>query len=314
MFSFCCIDYIVFQLMGLSMKRAPLCAALAGLLCLTAGAVSADQAPYPQDEAALQKEYDAMDWQTGAPVYRLDGSHSEIALPGNFAILIGDAAQRYAYLSNGVEFPGTEAMVYDRTSDGDGEMAIEYVAEGFVKDNDWSDVDADDFLRQMIADQKESNKERVANGHRAFDVIGWIEKPTYDADAHVARYILELGTPEEHWVNAVAVKLARGGYHQFTWAGDVAEFRSGGNAALNTLLDKHSYDAGYRYVDYKDGDKVAAYGIAGLVAAVAGVKLGKGLLAGGLAFLAVAGKKLAILIVPLAAGLWAGVKRFFRRS
>jgi uncharacterized membrane-anchored protein len=300
--------------MRISMKRAVLAAALAVSLCLAGAPALAEQAPYPKDEAALQKEYEAMNWQTGAPLYRFEDSHSEIALPGNFAILMGDEAQRYAYLSNGVEFPGTEALVYDRTSDGDGEMAIEYVAEGFVKDNDWSDIDADDFLRQMIADQKESNKERVATGNRAFEVIGWIEKPTYDAGTHIARYILELGTPEEHWVNAVAVKLGRGGYHQFTWVGDVAEFRGGGNAALNTLLDKHSYDAGHRYADFKDGDKVAAYGIAGLVAAVAGVKLGKGLLAGAFAFFAIAGKKLAILVIPLAAGLWAGVKRFFRRS
>jgi hypothetical protein len=51
-----------------------------------------------------------------------------------------------------------------------------------------------------------------------------------------------------------------------------------------------------------------------LVAAVAGVKLGKGLIAAAIAFLALAGKKLLILIVPAAIGLRAAFRRFFRRS
>ncbi|WP_374384548.1 DUF2167 domain-containing protein [Dongia sp.] len=294
------------------MKRAVWRAALTGMLCLAAGAAFADQAPYPKDEAALRNELREMNWLSGADSFQIEASHSTIRPPAGFTTLLGKDAERYEYLINGVEFPNTEFVVFNAADNV--EVAVEFLREGFVKDNDWSDIDPDDFLKQLIEGQREANKERAAHGQAPFDVISWIEKPSYDATTHVAHYVLELGDDQQHWPNAVAVKLGREGYHKFIWVGDMEQYRKNGKQVLASVLDGHSYDAGYRYIDVKEGDKVAAYGIAGLVAAVAGVKLGKGLLAGALAILAVAGKKLAILIVPLAAGLWAGVKRFFRRS
>lgn len=281
-------------------------------IALAATTALAEQAPYPTDETARQKEFDAMNWLTGPTGYQVEGSHSTIKPPAAFATLLGKDAQRYEFLINGYEFPDTEMVIYDPASEV--EIAIEFHREGFVKDNDWSDIDADDFLKQIIDGQQQSNKRRLANGQEAFDAIGWIEPPSYDPATHVARYVLELGTKERHWLNAIAVKLGREGYHQFTWVGDMAQYKQGGPAALAATLHNHSYDDGYGYADYKAGDNVAAYGIAGLVAAVAGVKLGKGLIVAGLAFLALAGKKLLILVIPLAIGIRAAIKRLFRRS
>ncbi len=253
-----------------------------------------------------------MIWLSGPSGYQVETSHSEFSPAPSYQVLLAKDAQRYQFLNNGIEYPGTEFLVHDPASDA--EISISFGREGFVKDDDWSDVDADDFLKQMTEDQIESNHQRIKNGQEAFEVIGWLEKPSYDPITHVAHYALELGTPDRHWLNAVAVKLGREGYHKFTWVGDMEQYKKGGPAVLATVLDGHVYDDGYRYGDFKDGDKTAAYGIAGLVAAVAGVKLGKGLLAGAFAFIAIAGKKLIILLVPLAAGILAAVKRFIRRS
>jgi uncharacterized membrane-anchored protein len=294
------------------MFRALPLAALAGFLCFATTPSLAEQAPYPKDETARRAELDAMNWLSGPSGYEVETSHSTMKAPESSAVLLGKDAQRYEFLINGVEFPNTEMVIYDPASEV--EISVEFHREGFVKDDDWSEVDADDFLKQLIEGQRESNKRRSANGQEAFDVIGWLERPSYDPVKHVAHYVLELGTAQRHWLNAVAVKLGREGYHQFTWVGDTEQYKHGGPAVLAATLDSHSYAEGYRYVDVKSGDKVAAYGIAGLVAAVAGVKLGKGLLAGALAFLAIAGKKLAILAVPALIGIRAAVKRFFRRS
>lgn len=294
------------------MKRAFLRAALAAMLCLASGAAIAEQAPYPKDEAARTKELDELNWLSGADGYQVEASHSTVKPPAGFSTLLGKDAQRYEYLINGVEFAHTEIVMYSPTDHV--EVAIEFLPEGFVKDNDWSDIDPDDFLKQLIDRQRKANKVRAANGQAPFDIIGWLEKPSYDEATHTAHYVLELSNDQEHWPNPVAVKLGREGYHKFIWVGDMEQYKKDGPQVLAAVLDSHSYDEGYRYADHKAGDKIAAYGIAGLVAAVAGVKLGKGLLAGALAFVAIAGKKLAILVVPLAMGLWAGVKRFFRRS
>lgn len=272
----------------------------------------ADQAPYPKDQAALDKEYEALSWLDGAQDITLTHSNSHIHLPQGYSILLGSDAQRYLFLNNGVEFPAVEAVLYEPRSGAD--IDFEFSREGFVKDDDWSDVDADAFLKEMKENQHKSNAERVANGQHAFEVIGWIEPPTYNADTHVAHYVLELGDETRHWVSAVAVKLGRAGYHQVSWVGETEAYKSSGPAVLAAVLNSHSYDEGHQYGDFKEGDKVAAYGIAGLVAAVAGVKLGKGMIAAAIAFFVVMGKKAAILIIPAAIGIRAAIKRFFRRS
>src|SRR5262249_37291698 len=67
------------------------------------------------------------------------------------------------------------------------------------------------------------------------------------------------------------------GYTEFTWVGTIDEFRgsAGRPDLLNQALAIHSFDQGYRYEDFKDGDKIAAYGVAGLVATALGVKSAK---------------------------------------
>ena len=281
-------------------------------IALIAGTAFAEQAPYPKDQAALDKEYEALQWNEVAQDYALPASHGRIHLPEGFSMLLGADAERFVYLNNGIEFPGTEAVLYDDNSKALIDFA--YREEGYVKDDDWSDIDPVDFLAQMKEGQHASNPERVANGQDAFEVIGWIAEPTYDPVTHVAHYVVEMGNEQGHWANAVAVKLGRAGHHEVTWVGGLDTFKASGLRTLNLALDSHAYDEGHRYADYKEGDNVAAYGLAGLVAAVAGVKLSKGLIAAAIGFLALAGKKLFILVVPAFFAVRAGVRRFFRRS
>lgn len=294
------------------MKPRLCCLLLAVSFGFTILSAQADQAPYPKDEAALDKEYDSLHWQDTAQDYVLPDSNSHVRLPQGFSILLGADAQRLSFLDNGIEFPATEAVLYDNASHS--QIDVEYFADGYVTDGDWSDIDPADFMTQMKEGQHASNAGRVANGQEAFEVIGWIEEPSYNPVTHVARYVVEMGNEQHHWVNAVAVKLGRAGHHEVTWVGGLDLFKASGPATLSLALDSHSYDAGHRYADYQAGDHTAAYGIAGLVAAVAGVKLSKGLFAAAIAFLALAGKKVAILIIPAVIGIRAAAKRFFRRS
>ena len=72
------------------------------------------------------------------------------------------------------------------------------------------------------------------------------------------------------------------------------------------MLRAHSFDPGVRYSDHISGDKLAGYGIASLVAVVAGAKVAK---AAGLGALIVLLKKFAVVIVAAAAGLFTWVWR-----
>jgi uncharacterized membrane-anchored protein len=293
-----------------SMLRA---ACVAGLLFAINPAL-ADQGPYPQTEEEKRAAFNALHWYQEARSYGLDDSHAHIQLPEGNILLLGSDAERYSWLLNGVEFPATEAVVSN--AEGVADVYYEWRDAGYVSDSDWSDVDADEMLSGFKEATEASNEARIANGIQPMEVVGWIQPPTYDTATHTVTYSLELKDADSHWANVVALRLGRGGYSELTWVGALDAMQSSGGrpALLNTALDIHAFDEGYRYADYKDGDKVAAFGIAGLVATALGVKFSKGIIAAIIAFL-IAGKKIVIpaAVVGIAAIAKYG-KRLFSRG
>jgi len=255
--------------------------------------VAADQGPYPKTEEEIKAAYDALQWHSGPGSYKLPASHAVIQLPSDRTLLLGADAERYSWLASGTEFPGTEAVLtYDS---GNVEVYYEWRDEGYITDSDWEEVDPDKLLAQYRDGTESANDERVANGFEPMHVVGWLEAPHYDKSTRTVTYAMELKDKNGSWANAFALRLGRAGYTEFTWVGSIGLFRgaAGRPVLLNQALASHNYEDGYRYQDFKEGDKVAAYGIAGLVAAALGAKFGKGLIAAIIAF-ALAGKKIAI--------------------
>jgi uncharacterized membrane-anchored protein len=272
---------------------ASLCLAFACVL--TAVPAGADQGPYPKTEEEIEAAYDRLNWQTSFGAYKLPKSHAVIQLRSGQALLLGADAERYSWLTSGIEFPGTEAVLTYNSSSASSDVYFEWREEGYISDSDWADVDADQLLEEYRAGTEAANDERVANGFKPMQVAGWLEPPHYDKSTHTVTYAIELKDEDGSWANAFALRLGRAGYTEFTWVGSVGLFQGAGGrpALLNEALASHAFEEGYRYADYKEGDKVAAYGIAGLVAAAMGAKFGKGLIAALIGFL-IAGKKIII--------------------
>ncbi len=286
------------------------------LACTLVGApLSADQGTYPKTDAELDAAYDALQWRTESKSYQLERSHAVFKLRSGQALLLDRDAERYSWLANGVEFPDTEAMLTYDGGNSSAEVYLEWRDEGYVDDSDWADVDGDELLAQYRDATEDSNAERVANGFDPMQVVGWLERPHYDEASRTVTYAIELKDKNGNWANAVALRLGRAGYTEFTWVGSIDAFQGAGNrpALLDQALAAHEFEEGYRYADFKDGDPVAAYGVAGLVATALGLKFGKGLIAALIALL-VAGKKVVIpAILVFGGALAAFARRWFRR-
>jgi len=285
-----------------------LAVALMGSL-IAAGAL-AGQGDYPKSDEEIQAAYDALDWRMEPGAYKLPASHAVIRLRSGHALLLGADARRYSWLSSGSEFPDTEALLtYD--SGAKAEVYYEWRDEGYVSDSDWGEVDPDALLAQYREGTEAANDERVANGFEPMQVVGWIEPPHYDKSTRTVTYAIELQDKNDSWANAFALRLGRAGYTEFTWVGSIGLFKGAGGrpALLDQALAGHSFEEGYRYSDYTDGDKVAGYGIAGLISAALGAKFGKGLIAALIAFV-IAGKK---VVIPAVVVLGAAIFKFGRR-
>lgn len=284
---------------------------LAAFCAFASAPSAADQGTYPQTEEELDAVYDRLNWQTNFGSYKLPRSHAVIKLRSGQALLLGGDAERYSWLSSGTEFPDTEAVLSYDSANAQAEVYFEWRDEGYISDSDWADIDVDQLLQDYRDGTEAANDDRVENGFQPMHVVGWLESPRYDKATHTVTYAIELKDEDGSWANAFALRLARKGYTEFTWVGSIGLFQgaAGRPALLNDALASHSFEEGHRYADFQEGDEVAAYGIAGLVAAAMGAKFGKGLIAGLIAFL-IASKK---IVIPVVLVIGVAIAKFGRR-
>ncbi|MCX6199518.1 MAG: DUF2167 domain-containing protein [Bacteroidetes bacterium] len=187
-------------------------------------------------------------------------------------------------------------------------IEITYDEDGHVKDDDAKDIKYDELLEQMQKEVKEINPERKKQGYPTFQLTGWASPPYYDEQEkklHWAKRILFEGDSTETLNYNIRV-LGRKGVLILNAIGtmdQLAEIKS----QINPILANVNFNDGSKYADFdSNSDKVAAYGIGGLIAG--GVLLKTGLFAKiGLVLL-----KFAKLIFIGGAAVVAGIVKFFK--
>lgn len=272
------------------------------LLALTFAA----HAKVPQNEEERSAALKALAWKDGETL-ALPLSRGTLKTPQGILQLVGPDAVSLWEIANAVEAPqGLEAVLYDRQSNTF--VYFQKIDEGYVRLDDWNDVDADAMLTSVSEGTEADNVERRKAGLPALHVVGWLERPHLDRATNAVQWAFE-GRNEHHGslVNSVALILGRDGFEKLTWVGK----KNVGNDLLKTAQSSFSFPPGGLYTDYKAGDKVAEYGIAGLVAAVLGAKGAAKL--GLLAALVVFAKKFGVFLLIPVVVFFGWLKRQFSR-
>ena len=281
---------------------------LVGFLLVSVQSAQAGQKIYPQTEEALEQAYQNLNWEEEPKTYSLGVSHVEYRLPEGLLIIREEDARQFVFLNNGTEFPDVDAVVLDPVSQH--QLIFAFVEEGYVSDDDWADLDADVLFEGITESEKEANAQRIENGVGAVKFMGWSQEPTYDKSSRTAYWAMKIKHETGIFVNATALKLGRKGFSAIIWVGEAEQFNSSENM-LREALNNHKFENGFRYADYSSGDKIAAFGLASLVAVTAGSKSGKGVVAGILAMLLIFAKKLWFLIFLPFVFVWKWIKRLF---
>lgn len=146
------------------------------------------------------------------------------------------------------------------------------------------------MLKSVSENTEADNARRKAVGLHGLHVVGWRERPYLDRATNTVRWSFEARDDESgELVNSIALVLARDGFEKLIWVG--AKKDAGENDLLKVAQASFAFPMSGRYGDFQAGDKVAEYGIAGLVATVLGAKVATKL--GLFALVAVFAKKLA---------------------
>jgi uncharacterized membrane-anchored protein len=195
---------------------------------------------------------------------------------------------------------GVLGLAASVAEDEDWVVVIRYDAEGYVKDDE--SIDAEELLGSMREGLDEFNEQRVERGFKALQLEGWSEPPHYDRALHHLVWGLIVSDADGKSVNYNTRVLGRRGFASLNLVTDPAELEKYKPDAAR-LLASTQFGPSARYEDFDaSSDKTAEYGLAGLIAAGAGLGVGKlvkiGLLAKFWKLIVVglmAGKKLIVL-------------------
>jgi uncharacterized membrane-anchored protein len=221
---------------------------------------------------------------------RLHFQNGEVMLPGGLAKL--SLSQDFRYLPpDDADFvltklwgnpPGhkTLGMIFpSATSPEEGDpwaIVITYSDDGYIKDSDADSINYDKLLKQMQQGAKEVNEERAKQGFPTVELVGWAARPRYDKQAHKMYWAKELKFSDStgNTLNYNIRVLGRAGVLNLNAVASM-EALARIEAAAPQIVSLVNFTEGNRYADFNGStDKVAAYGLAALVAGGIAAKAG----------------------------------------
>ena len=186
---------------------------------------------------------------------------------------------------------------------------------GYVKDDEKDRIDADKILQTKREAAVEMNRERQKRGLETLELIGWAVPPFYNDQAKSLEWGIRIRSQSGvESVNYHTSLLGRRGVMEVTLVCGVPELEAS-LPELREALKGFSYREGESYAEFRNGDKIAEYGLTGLVVGGGAVLAAKtGLLAGLFKILAKGGKAVIALLVVIVAGIGKFFKRLFGRG
>lgn len=299
-----------------------------GAACaLSLGTVPAVYAQGKDDSAEAQGKGEAaaaegaeapgprLPWQPGPKPLDL-GHGVKLDLPEGFAFLAQPEAGKLMEKMGNLHNEDMLGLVVSQDEKAEYVVTINFEDGGHIKDDE--SLDSEELLDAIREGEEEYNEERKKLGFSAIHAAGWDEQPHYDKQKHQLIWGLMVEASDGGSINYNTRILGRSGFVSLNLLTDkqhLAEYKPAGTL----LLSKMSFEPGKRYEDFNAStDKVAEYGLTGLVLGGAGLGLAKavkiGLLAKfgkGLIALLIAGKK---VIVGLLIAAGAALRSLFKKK
>lgn len=191
---------------------------------------------------------------------------------------------------------------------------VTYQDSGYVSDSDANSQDYDKVLTDLRAGEAEDNAARKKDGYPELHLVGWAQPPSYDKASHSLIWARDLksSTSSVDGLNYDVRSLGRHGVLSLNMVTSMPHLAEMHEAAAD-LGKAAVFEKGSAYADYdKSVDKTAEYGLAGLVAAGAGIVVAKKL--GLLAIMFGFGKWILIGFAAVAATMRRWIGKLFNRQ
>ncbi|WP_312587281.1 DUF2167 domain-containing protein [Comamonas terrigena] len=262
-------------------------------------------APQPTEAEKRYQEIVNLQWQHGPSKVNI-GSNASIEIPKNHAFL--DAANTRKFL----ELNGNPPQDNNYTIAPDSLewfAILEFADTGYITDDDKIDPDA--LMKAFKEGDDASNKQRKKLNMEAIYTDGWAVPPHYDDKTKQLEWGIQLHSDSGHKnVNYTSRILGREGFMNAILVAD-DDMLDQNITSFKHALAGFSYNPGKTYAEFLPGDKVAGYGLTGLIlGGAAAVATKKGFWA------AIAGAAAAFwkVIVAAVIAALAGIASIFKKK
>ena len=234
-------------------------------------AVSLGFASKASSQSTVAEQVEALDWIEGPATAEI-GNHATIEIPEGFRFVGKPDAGRFMELLENPSDKSELGVLLNTESFWF--VVFDFEATGYIKDDD-KQLDAKAILSSIQEGTKAANKVRRERGWPTMDVVGWYEQPYYDETTNNLTWAVEASSGDgENSINHSTRMLGRRGVMRANLVAGPEEV-DGAVEAFNEMLGGFEFTSGNRYAEFVRGDKIAEYGLAGLIVGGTGVALVK---------------------------------------
>ncbi|WP_427107993.1 DUF2167 domain-containing protein [Lysinibacillus xylanilyticus] len=248
-----------------------------------------------------------LNWIEGGQKVDVGTNLAELELDSDFIFLNAEDTKKYLK-QGGVEPSGSEiGVVFPKDENQTWAVYFEYEESGHIEDDEKAEIDADALLDSYKEGTEEMNKELSPENQLFVDK--WDVAPFYDNQLHSLSWSLLAHDYQNNGVINYNVRiLSREGYISAILVSDPANLQADRIVFNNKILSQFNLKQGQRYEDFdKKTDKVAEFGLTGLILGGAGLAVAKK--AGLLAILIPLLKKFGIVLVLAVGAIWGFIRK-----
>jgi uncharacterized membrane-anchored protein len=223
----------------------------------------AEPEPSPSPSAGQGWEaFDSVKFQKGPALGEL-GTTAQVQVPTGYVFAGGADTRRIMETMQNP--PNGRELGFVAPAGEDWFAVFEYDDVGYVKDDEKHSLDADALLQSIKDATAQGNEERRKRGWPTMTIIGWETPPRYNEDTHNLEWCVRAESEGHPVVNYNTRLLGRGGVMEVTLVTD-PETLAETLPKFKTMLGGFGFVEGQKYSQFRQGDRMAAYGLTGLIA------------------------------------------------
>ena len=210
---------------------------------------------------ARDPRWDNIKWQQGPSVGNL-GTAANIQVPAGY--IFAGANDTRVVLDIGQNPTSGKELGLIAPARFDWFVIFEFDDVGYVRDDEKHSLDADAMMDSIKSGTERANEERKRRGWPVMTVVGWEQKPMYNETTHNLEWAIK-GESEGHVsTNYNTRLLGRAGVMRVTLVTDASALAPV-LPKFKEVLGSFDFNQGQKYAEFRQGDKIAEYGLSALV-------------------------------------------------